>query len=104
MLNDDTALHTCLVQLGERLKAARLARNESQEVFAQRLNLSRQTYSRMEQGFGQTMLINWLRASALLGSLDDWRKLLAPPEDLFARYEQQKAPRQRAGKKRKSGP
>ncbi len=102
MINNDGVIESLLIQLGERLKAARLARNESQEIFAQRLGLSRQAYSRMEQGSGQTMMINWLRASAVLGRLVDWQELLSEKEDLFARFEQEKSPRQRAGRKRKA--
>lgn len=99
MFNNEETISNVLEQLGERLKAARLARNESQELFAKRLGLSRQSYSRMEQGSGQTQLINWLRASSVLGLLGDWQDLLVEKEDLFSRFEQAKNPRQRAGGK-----
>ena len=96
MFNNEEAITSLLNNLGDRLKTARLARNESQEIFAQRLGLSRQSYSRMEQGSGQTLLVNWLRASAILGRLSDWQDLLAEKEDLFSRFEQQESSRKRA--------
>jgi transcriptional regulator with XRE-family HTH domain len=102
MFNNEDNISALLEQLGGRLKAARLARNESQELFAQRLGLTRQSYSRMEQGAGQTMLVNWLQASSVLGRLDDWQELLVEKQDLFTRFEQLKSPRQRAGGKRKA--
>jgi transcriptional regulator with XRE-family HTH domain len=93
---------TLLKQLGRRLKEARLARNESQKLFAQRLGMTRQSYSRMEKGSPQTLIGNWLAASSILGRLDDWKDILAEKEDLFARYEKKSSKRQRAGGKRKS--
>lgn len=89
-----------LLQLGQRLKDARLTRNESQELFAQRLGVSRQTYSQMEKGSGKTLIINWLRASSILGKLSDWQDILAEKENLFAQFEQKSSTRQRAGSKR----
>jgi transcriptional regulator with XRE-family HTH domain len=91
-----------LKRLGQRLKAARLARNESQDLFAQRLGLTRQSYSRMEKGSPQTLIGNWLATSSVLGRLDDWQDLLAERQDLFAQFEQQSSPRQRAGGRRRN--
>jgi transcriptional regulator with XRE-family HTH domain len=99
MFNNDVA--SLLKRLGERLKAARLARNESQELFAQRLGLTRQSYSKMEQGSPQTQIGNWLEACSILDRLDDWQDILAEKNDLFAEFEKQSAKRQRAGGKRK---
>ena len=90
-----------LLQLGERLKEARLARNESQDLFAQRLGLTRQTYSKMEKGSPHTLLDNWLEASSILGQLDGWQEVLAPKEDLFTKFKRKTGKRQRAGGKRK---
>ena len=102
MFDKDINIETLLKQLGRRLKEARLARNESQELFAQRLGMTRQSYSRMEKGSPQTLIGNWLAASSILGRLDDWKDILAEKEDLFARYEKKSSKRQRAGGKRKS--
>jgi DNA-binding XRE family transcriptional regulator len=103
MINN--SVESLLLQLGERLKEARLARNESQELFAQRLGLTRQSYSKMEKGSPQTLIGNWLEASSILGRLDDWQDVLAEKEDLFAKFEKKSGKRQRAGgrRKRKTG-
>lgn len=101
MFDNNIDIESLLKQLGQRLKAARLARNESQELFAQRLGLTRQSYSRMEKGSPQTLIGNWLTASSILGRLDDWKDVLADKEDLFAKFEKKNSKRQRAGGKRK---
>ncbi|MEA1933831.1 MAG: helix-turn-helix transcriptional regulator [Thermodesulfobacteriota bacterium] len=101
MFNNDTNIESLLKQLGQRLKEARLARNESQELFAQRLGLTRQSYSRMEKGSPQTLIGNWLAASSILDRLDDWQDVLAEKEDLFAKFEKKSSKRQRAGGRRK---
>lgn len=98
-INDDT--ETILKQLGDRLKEARLSRNESQELFAQRLGMTRQSYGKMEKGSPTTPIGNWLAASNILGRLEGWKDVLATQEDLFAQLERQRDVRQRAGGKRK---
>jgi transcriptional regulator with XRE-family HTH domain len=101
MINKKIDIDSLLEQLGQRLKNARLARNESQELFAQRLGLTRQSYSKMEKGSPQTPIGNWLAASSILGRLEDWKEVLAEKEDLFAKFEKKSSKRQRAGGKRK---
>jgi len=89
-----------LKQLGERLRDARLSRNESQEIFAQRLGISRQSLAKMEQGYQQTPIGNWLAASSILEMLDGWRDVLVAQENLFAQFEREQSRRQRAGGRR----
>jgi len=101
MFNKNIDIESLLEQLGQRLKKARLARNESQELFAQRLGLTRQSYSKMEKGSPQTLIGNWLAASSILGLLEDWKDVLAEKEDLFAKFEKKSSKRQRASGKRK---
>jgi transcriptional regulator with XRE-family HTH domain len=101
MFNTKIDIESLLEQLGQRLKNARLARNESQELFAQRLDLTRQSYSKMEKGSPQTLIGNWLAASSILGRLEDWKDVLAEKEDLFDTFEEKSSERQRAGGKRK---
>ena len=72
MFNNNISIESLLKQLGQRLKEARLARNESQALFAQRIGLTRQSYSQMEKGSPQTLIGNWIAASSILGRLDDW--------------------------------
>ena len=100
MINNINSVESLLLLLGKRLREARLARNESQELFAQRLGLTRQSYSKMEKGSPQTLIGNWLEASSILGRLDDWQDMLAEKEDLFAKLERKKSKRQRAGSRR----
>ena len=100
MFNKNMEIESLLKRLGQRLKEARLARNESQALFAQRLCLTRQSYSRMEKGSPQTLIGNWIAASSMLGRLDDWKDILAEKEDLFAKYEKESSKRQRAGTRR----
>lgn len=101
MVNKEEQITSILKQLGQRLKEARLARNESQELFAQRLGLTRQSYSRMEKGASQTMIGNWLAASSVIGRLDDWRNVLVEKQDLFTQFEKKSVGRQRVGARRK---
>jgi transcriptional regulator with XRE-family HTH domain len=101
MFDNNIEVESLLQQLGQRLKNARLARNESQELFAQRLGLTRQSYSKMEKGSPQTLIGNWLAASSILGRLEGWKEVLAEKEDLFAKFEEKSSARQRASGKRK---
>ena len=98
-INIDTDV--LLKQLGDRLKESRLSRNESQEIFAERLGMTRQSYSRMEKGSPNTQIGNWLTACVILGRLGGWNDVLAAQEDLFSQFERIKEKRQRAGGARK---
>ena len=101
MINNEKNTASLLLRFGQRLKEARLARNESQKLFAQRLGLTRQSYSKMEKGSPQTLIGKWLEASSILGRLDGWQEVLAPKEDLFAKLKRKTSKRQRAGGSRK---
>jgi len=101
MINNKNNVEFLLLQLGERLKEARLARNESQELFAQRLGLTRQSYSKMEKGSPRTLIGKWLEASSILGRLDGWQEVLTPKEDLFSKFKRKTSERQRAGGRRR---
>jgi transcriptional regulator with XRE-family HTH domain len=101
MFNKNIDVESLLEQFGKRLKNARLARNESQELFAQRLGMTRQSYSKMEKGFPQSPIGSWLAASSILGRLEDWKDVLAEKEDLFVKFEKKSIKRQRASGKRK---
>lgn len=102
MINEKIEIESLLKQLGTRLREARLARNESQELFAQRLGITRQSYSKMEKGSPQTPIGNWLAASSILGRMQGWLEVLAEQEDLFAQFEKNSNKRQRAGGRRKA--
>lgn len=99
MFSDD--VERGLKELGSRLRVERLRNNESQEIFAARIGVSRQTLYRMEAGDPKVQLGYWAMALDVLGRAKELNALLAPPEDLFAKYEQTQKPlRQRAPRKR----
>jgi len=59
-----------LTDLGQRLRARRLQRNEKQLSTAARIGVSAPTYRKMEQGDPSTALGYWVRAMRLLGDPD----------------------------------
>lgn len=91
-----------LQALGQRLKQARLERNDSQKEFACRIGVSIPTLHKMEKGDPSIPLGKWARALEIFGNLEDLDKLLSPGESLAQRYEfyQKTHGRQRAGKKK----
>ncbi|WP_432823116.1 helix-turn-helix domain-containing protein [Trichloromonas sp.] len=86
--------------LGERLREERLRRNETQQVFASRIGVSIPTYYKMENGDPRVQIGQWAVALDILDHAGDLDFLLAPTEDLFAKYDQSQSPRrQRASRK-----
>jgi transcriptional regulator with XRE-family HTH domain len=79
-----------LAALGTRLKSARLARNDTMAVFAQRLGVSAGTVRAMEHGAGTVQIGAWVKALWVLDHLDDLNGLLAQRTSLL---EQARAPR-----------
>jgi transcriptional regulator with XRE-family HTH domain len=102
MINNKEKILPLLKQFGQRLKEARLARNESQEVFAVRIGVTRQSYSKMEKGAASVPIGNWLAASEILGRLNTWRDVLLEKENFFEQFEkkQKQQVRKRASGKR----
>ena len=91
---------TILQKLGDRLRAERLARNESQIRFAARIGISVPTLRRMEQGDASAQIGHWFTALTLLGRIADTEALLAPRYSLFDIAAQADKPtRQRARRK-----
>ena len=99
MINISSEEQVILERLGDLLKEARLARNESQEIFAGRLGLTRQSYSKMEKGNSSVPVGYWLLASSILGRLPTWENVLQGQQDLFSRYDQKLSGRKKAGKR-----
>lgn len=83
-------------RLGDRLKAVRIERGDSQRQFAARLGVSLPTLGAMERGDPSTRLGYWLEALNLLGRLDEIDGLLAASTSLFSAPQQ----RQRVRSKR----
>ncbi len=100
MINDNEKVLLLLQQLGKRLRKARLARNESQDVFAARIGVTRQSLGKMEKGLASVPIGSWLVASDLLGRLQTWQGVLAESEDLFEQFESRKKVRKRASGKK----
>jgi hypothetical protein len=95
MFNHDASLKN----LGFRLRGERLKRNDSQSVFAARVGVSVPTLRKMEAGDPTVMIGNWVSALDVLERVKDLNAVLAEPEDLFAKYDQNPSPRQRASKR-----
>lgn len=100
MLNEKENIQAVLSALGSRLKEACLARNESQEVFAARVGLSRQSYAKMEKGEGNIPLIMWIQSSEISGNLESWENVLVRKQNLFEQYDEIQQKRKRAGRRR----
>jgi transcriptional regulator with XRE-family HTH domain len=97
IMNTKKTPQDILKELGNRLRTSRLARNESQELFASRLGISRQSYSKMEQGLPSTSIGHWLEACHILGKLESWHSVLAEDKNLFDQFEERSVKRKRAG-------
>lgn len=83
----DPFCNNMLTQLGQRLRQARLAREDSQEDFAFRIGVSIPTLRKMETGSPQVSIGTWVKALDILGCISDMDKLIAPKESLAERFE-----------------
>lgn len=93
---------TKLKNLGLRLRAERLKRNETQAVFTARIGVSVPTLRKMESGDATVLIGYWAVALDILDRTGDLDAMLAAPEDLFAKYETINAPvRKRASRRSK---
>ena len=89
-----------LAELGGRLRAARIERNDTMEVFAQRLGVSVGTVRAMERGAPTVQVGAWLNALWILNQLDTITHVLEPKESLLDRFRtQEKRRRQRASRR-----
>lgn len=91
----------CLVDLGQRLKKARLERNDPQKEFACRIGVSIPTLYKMEQGHPSISIGVWVKALSILGKLEELEQLIAPSPSLFERYEAEQKVKQRRRVSRK---
>lgn len=80
--------------LGERLKLARLRRELSTVLFAERLGISRDTLSRLEKGDPNIALGTYMRALRVLG-LDKDVDAVARDDELGRKLQDLKLPGQR---------
>ena len=91
-----------LRELGERLRDARLSRNEGQKRFAARLGISVPTLRKMEQGNPSCTIGNWLEALYMLDHLDDIDTLFIKKETLFDKKERLAVKKRQRASKRKT--
>lgn len=91
-----------LTSLGRRLRRARLARNDSMAVFAQRIGVSERTVRAMERGQPTVQIGTWLEALWVLDELEGLEHLLEERDSLLerARREESARHRQRASRRR----
>lgn len=93
---------TLLRELGKRLRAARLERNDTMAVFAERLGVSERTVRAMERGMPTVQIGTWLDALWILDRLDELDRVLESRESLIERARAERAPRrQRASRRRR---
>ncbi len=83
-----------MAALGQRLRAARLRRGISTILFAERMNVSRDTLNRLEKGDHTIAIGTYLRALRVLG-LDKDLDLLAQDDELGRKLQDLKLPLQR---------
>jgi transcriptional regulator with XRE-family HTH domain len=90
-----------LTGLGRRLRAARIERNDTMEVFAERLGVSVGTVRAMERGVPTVQVGAWLNALWILNELDTLTHVLEPRESLLDRVRAQEKARRRRASRRK---
>src|SRR5580700_8163702 len=89
-----------LASWGKRLRAARIERNDTMEIFAQRLGVSVGTVRAMERGASTVQIGAWMNALWVLNQLDTITHVLEPKESLLDRIRgQEKRRRQRASRR-----
>lgn len=91
-----------LLALGRRLRAARLARNDTMTTFAERLGVSDQTVRAMEQGLSTVQIGTWANALWILDDLASLERVLEPRESLIDRARSERSPRRQRASKRRS--
>jgi len=94
--NEETV--RALAALGARLRAARIAKGDSQALFATRLGVSVPTLHDMEKGLPRAAIGTWAAALWMLSRLSDLDRVLEASESLFERGARQRKPRQRASR------
>ncbi len=97
----NVTIEKTLKNLGQRLKEARLLKNDSQKEFAVRIGVSIPTLHKMEKGSPAISIGVWAEALRMFGRLEDLDQILLPPESLFEKYRarEKTKSRQRATRK-----
>jgi len=95
-----TAAAQELLRLGERLRMARLARDEPMATFAQRIGVSVPTLRAMEQGADTVAIKHWANALWALDRLPDLATILKPEDSVLDLARRVHAPRRRRASRR----
>ena len=96
-----TEAAAALEELGQRLRQARLARNDPMAIFAERLGVSERTIRAMEQGRPTVHVGAWVQALWMLDALEPLSRVLESQESLLDRARRMHEPRrQRASRRR----
>lgn len=96
-------------ELGSRLQSFRVNElNETQEIMAGRIGVSRRTYVRMEGGDPTVKIGYWLEAAMVTRTMAGWQSLFTVKKTLFDELDDASAAvnqkqRRRATSRRKSG-
>lgn len=98
--NNETS--DALLALGTRLRQARIAKGDSQAVFARRIGISVPTLRDLEQGNPRVSLGIYVAALWALSRLQELDLLLIPQESLFEQFARRPAERQRAPRRAKT--
>jgi transcriptional regulator with XRE-family HTH domain len=83
-------------QLGQAVRAARLARNSTQEAMAERAKMSALTWLKIEKGEGSVAMGTWLSALELTGLLDRVSAVVDQKQDLVGEQLRKEQLRKRA--------
>jgi transcriptional regulator with XRE-family HTH domain len=89
-----------LTRLGERLRLARLARDEPMAVFAQRIGISVPTLRAMEQGLETVAIKHWANALWVLDRLPDLAAVLELKESVLDLARRAERPRRQRASRR----
>ena len=68
---------------GERLKRARIARNDTMKIFGVRIGVSEGTVRDMERGARTVQIGTWLNALVVVNRIEEVEQVLEPKESLI---------------------
>lgn len=88
-----------LVEMGGRIREQRIARGESQELFASRIGVSRPTVKAIEKGIPTVQVGHWMAACWALNRLGDVRESFKGTTSLLDLPVPPKRPRVRASRR-----
>ena len=94
MVSITVSVHA-LIDLGGRLRAARIAGNQTMAVFAARLGVSVPTLRDMERGAPTVQIGTWINALWALDRLEELASVLADRASLLDRVRQAKRPQRK---------